>query len=378
LADLVGFDTISSNSNLALIRYVEALLGRRGIAAEVLMDGTGEKANLFAMIGPSRPEGVVLSGHTDVVPVADQPWTTDPFRLTRRDDRLYGRGTADMKSFIACTLAALERAELDSFQRPIYLAFSYDEEIGCLGAPWLIERAASQVAQPAVVVVGEPSRMRVIGSHKSMHLHKVGVTGVAAHSSAVHQGISANALAVRLMNVLMRIADGLAAGAEQDTAFEPPFTTLTIGTMQGGTAANILATEAGFVFDLRCLPGQSPEEILRPFFAEVDVVRRTYPAASITVEPGASVPPLAARIGGAAERLARAASGDNGGMLTVSYGAEAGQFQEAGFETVICGPGSMDQGHQADEFIEISEIEKCIQFMDRLFSIMRQPVAAAL
>ncbi|WP_235538731.1 acetylornithine deacetylase [Sphingomonas sp. Root710] len=377
LADLIAFDTVSSNSNLALIRYIETLLNERGISAEILLDDTGEKANLFAMTGPAKPDGVILSGHTDVVPTADQPWTTDPFSLTRHEDKLYGRGTADMKSFIACVLAALEYADLDLLARPIYLAFSYDEEIGCLGAPRLIERLVSKVEAPAVAIIGEPSRMRIVGSHKSMHLFNVGVTGVAAHSSAVHQGVSANALAIRLMGVLMNIADTLAKDGPQDAAFEPPFTTLTVGTMKGGTAANILATEADFVFDLRCLPGESPDEILRPFQAEVEALRKAYPTATIVVKAGASVPPLSFIRAGEAERMVRAANGDNGGMLTASYGAEAGQFQAAGFPTVICGPGSMDQGHQPDEFVEISEIEKCMRFLDRLFALMRQPATVA-
>lgn len=377
LADLVAFDTISSNSNLALMRYVEALLAARGIVAELLPDDSGRKANLFATIGPAGPDGVILSGHTDVVPVADQPWTTDPFTLLRRDDRLYGRGTADMKAFIACTLAALDYVDLGGLARPVHLAFSHDEEVGCLGAPRLIERMVSRVALPAIAIVGEPSRMRIVGSHKSVHLFKVGVTGVAAHSSAVHQGLSANALAIRLMGVLMRIADDIAEGERQDAAFDPPFTTLTIGTMQGGTAANILATEAAFVFDLRCLPGHDPQEILRPFHAEVETLRTDFPAATIAIEAQATVPPLAAIADGAAERLVRAASGDNGGLLTVSYGAEAGQFQQAGFTTVICGPGSMDQGHQADEYIEIAEIGKCMRFLDRLFALLQRPPAAA-
>ena len=375
LTDLVAFDTTSSNGNLALMRYVEALLAGHGITAELLMDDTGQKANLFATVGPGRAGSVILSGHTDVVPVAAQQWTSDPFLLTRRDDRLYGRGAADMKGFIACSLAALEFADIDALERPVHLAFSYDEEVGCLGAPQLIEHIHSRVALPAVVIVGEPSTMRIIGSHKSVNIYRVSVTGVPAHSSAVHLGLSANTLAIRLMNLLLLIADRLTADSMLDPDFQPPFSTLTIGLMKGGTAANILAAEASFVFDLRSVPEHEAEELLRPFHAEIDSMRRAYPTATITVEPLAAVPSLARVRDGTAEAVVRMIGGDASSMLAASFGAEAGQFQRAGFSTVMCGPGSMDQGHQPDEFIEIGEIDKCMRFMDKLFAAMCQPAA---
>lgn len=370
LGDLVGFDTVSSNSNLALMRYIEALLARQGVAAELLLDDTGRKANLFATIGPAKPGGVILSGHTDVVPVADQQWSSDPFLLTRREDRLYGRGTADMKAFIACSLAALEFVEIGALERPVHLAFSYDEEVGCLGSPRLIERIQSSIALPAVVIVGEPSTMRIMGSHKSVHIYEVNVTGVPAHSSAAHLGVSANAIAIRLMHVLLQIADRLAADDMHDPVFHPPFSTLTIGLMQGGTAANILAAQASFVFDLRCVPAHDPDEVLKPFHAELDSTRRAYPAATITFESRAAVPALARVLNGDAESLVRLIGGDDSDAIAASFGAEAGQFQQAGFSTVICGPGSMDQGHQADEYIEIREIEQCMRFMGKLFAAM--------
>lgn len=377
LTDLVGFDTISSNSNLALMRYIEALLASYGITSYMLLNETGRKASLFATVGPSRSEGVILSGHTDVVPVADQQWSSDPFLLTRRAGRLYGRGTADMKAFIACSLAALEFAEIAALERPVHLAYSYDEEVGCLGAPQLIERIHSTIAHPAVAIVGEPSTMRIMGSHKSVHIFKVNVTGVAAHSSAAHLGISANAIAIPLMNLLLQIADTLTADEMCNLDFQPPFSTLTIGLMKGGTAANILAAEASFVFDLRCLPEHDPEEILEPLHVEIDLLRRTYPNVTITFEPQAAVPPLTRVLNGKAEALVRSIGGDNSDMIAGSFGAEAGQFQQAGFPTVICGPGSIDQAHQADEFIELREIEKCMLFMDKLFAAMCHPATTA-
>lgn len=376
LTDLVGFDTISSNSNLALMRYIEALLAKQGVTAELLLDDTGQKANLLATVGPARAEGVILSGHTDVVPVADQQWTSDPFVLTRRGDRLYGRGAADMKAFIACSLAALEFAKLDALDRPVHLAFSYDEEVGCLGAPPLIERLRTSIAPPVATIVGEPSLMRIIGSHKSVNIYKVEVQGVPAHSSAAHLGLSANAFAIQLMGVLMRIADSLTAVERRNLDFQPPFSTLTIGLMQGGTAANILAAEASFVFDLRCLPEHDPEEILAPFHAEIDAIGKAYPSVGITFAPLAAVPPMARVLDSKAEGFVRRVGGDNLDVIAASFGAEAGQFQQAGFSTVICGPGSIDQAHQPDEFIAISEIEKCMLFMDKMFATLSQPVTA--
>jgi acetylornithine deacetylase len=375
LADLVRFQTVSSDSNLELMRYIKDLLARHGVRAELIPNDLGSKANLFATIGPNRGDGVILSGHTDVVPVADQHWTSDPFLLTHRDDRLHGRGTADMKAFVACALAALDFAAIDQLERPIHLAFSYDEELGCLGAPGLIEHIRERIVQPAIAIVGEPSRMRIIGSHKSVHIHEVTVTGVPAHSSASHLGVSANAIAVRLMHVLLEIAARLAAEDMRDQNFDPPFSTLTIGVMKGGTAANILAAEAGFMFDLRSLPGYDPEVLLEPFHAEMEAALAAHPSAMITLRSVATVPPLANRPGNEAEEFVRRLSGDNSDVIAASFGAEAGQFQQAGFQTVICGPGSIDQAHQPDEFIDISEIAKCMNFMAKLFTTLSLPAA---
>lgn len=377
LTDLVGFDTISSNSNMALMRYIEALLAGHGVTAELLIDDSGQKANLFATVGPPRGDGVILSGHTDVVPVADQQWLTPPFSLTQRGTRLYGRGAADMKAFIACSLAALEFTEIGALERPIHMAFSYDEEVGCLGSPPLIEHIHARIALPAAAIVGEPSLMRIIGSHKSVNIYKVDVTGVPAHSSSAHLGISANAIAIRLMNILLQIADRLQTKDMHDPDFQPPFSTLTIGLMNGGTAANILAAEASFVFDLRSLPNHDADDVLEPFHAAIDAIRQANPDATVTLEPQAAVPPLVRVVDSKAEALVRVIGGDNSDMLAASFGAEAGQYQQAGFSTVICGPGSIDQAHQANEYIEISEIEKCMLFMDKLFAEMsRSPVTA--
>jgi acetylornithine deacetylase len=370
LADLVGFDTTSSRSNMALMRYIEAHLATHGIVADLLLDESGEKANLFATVGPAQADGIILSGHTDVVPVTDQVWASDPFVLTQRGSRLYGRGAADMKAFIACSLAALEFANVGTLERPVHLAFSYDEEVGCLGSPQLIERIHSTIALPAVAIVGEPSLMRIMGSHKSVHIYKVSITGVAAHSSSAHIGVSANTIAIRLMSILLQIADRLMQDDMCNVDFEPPFSTLTVGLMKGGTAANILAPEASFVFDLRSLPEYAPEEILEPFQAGIDAILRDFPMASISFEPLASVPPLARVLDSKAEAFVRTISGDNSDMTAGSFGAEAGQFQQAGFSTVICGPGSIDQAHQPDEYIEVSEIEKCMLFMHRLFATL--------
>ncbi len=374
---MVAFDTVSSNSNLELMRYIETLLAEQGIGAELLLDATGKKANLFATVGPPRSYGVILSGHTDVVPVAGQHWISDPFRLTLREGRLYGRGAADMKAFVACSLAALEFAELGALERPVHLAFSYDEEVGCLGAPELIKRLRTKIDHPAVAIVGEPSSMRIMGSHKSVHIYKVTVTGVPAHSSAAHLGVSANAIAIRLMNHLLDIADRLRAEELCDPEFIPPFSTLTVGVMGGGTAANILASEATFTFDLRTLPQLDPAVILESFQVEAKAARAAFPDATISLEQLAVVPPLARVLDGEAERFVRVIGGDNLKMIAGSFGAEAGQFQQAGFPTVICGPGSIDQAHQANEFIDLGEIERCMRFMEKLFAAMSRASAEA-
>jgi acetylornithine deacetylase len=375
LARLVAFDTTSRDSNLALIEYVEALLGGLGVATTRVPNHDGSKANLYATLGPAVEGGLVLSGHTDVVPVDGQAWSSDPFVLTERDGRLYGRGTCDMKGFIALALAAAPAfAHPGRLARPVHLALSYDEEVGCLGAPAMIARIAAQLPRPAAVIVGEPTNMEVVHGHKGITSYVVTVTGHEAHSSLTHLGISANMAAIRLMHSLSELAARLEQAADPASPFVPPHATLTIGQIHGGTAVNILARECVFVFDLRCPPGTDPHAVLAPFLAQAEALdaelRARFADAGVRVVRRSLTPAFAPEPDGAAERIARTLAGDNGPPRVVPYAAEAGQFQQAGFSTVICGPGSIEQAHQPDEYVARVQIERGAGFMLRLAEML--------
>lgn len=370
LERLIAFDTTSRLSNLALIEWVEAYLAQWAIPTRRVPNAEGNKTNLTALIGPAVDGGVVLSGHTDVVPVDGQPWTSDPFILTRRGDKLYGRGTCDMKGFLALSLAAVPDIVAARGARPIHLAFSYDEEVGCTGAPDMIRLIARETPRPALVVVGEPTSMEAVNGHKGRSVYHVTVGGREAHSSLTHLGVSAIMAATRLMNLLSQIAERLDRDADPASPFTPKGATLTIGLVNGGTAANILARRCEFTFDLRCPPGFDADAVLAPFFREVAALdaelKARAPEAGVSIHRHSQSPPLAPERDGAAETFARRLAGDNGPGRVVAYAAEAGQFQEAGFSTVICGPGSIDQAHQPDEYVEISQMERGAGFMARL------------
>jgi acetylornithine deacetylase len=369
LEQLVSFDTTSRLSNLALIEWMEGYLAKHGVASRRVASADGLKANLLATVGPAVEGGVVLSGHTDVVPVDGQPWSSDPFALVERNGRLYGRGSADMKGFIALALAAVPELKAAALQRPAHFAFSYDEEIGCLGAPHLIEVIRAELPRPSVVVVGEPTSMEAVSGHKGIASFCVTVAGHEAHSSLTHLGVSANMAAVRLMSSLVELSEQLAA-ADPNSPHLPKGASLTIGLINGGTAVNILARECVFAFDLRCPAGLDPMAVLADFFALAEhmdgELKARAPEAGVTVELLANVPAFASDPDGEAEQLARRLTGDNGPARVVSYAAEAGQFQQAGFSVVLCGPGSIDQAHQPDEFIEVSQMERGAAFMLRL------------
>jgi len=370
LAKLVSFDTTSRDSNLALVEWVEGYLDDLGAPHRRVPNDDGTKSNLMASIGPDLEGGVVLSGHTDVVPVDGQPWSSAPFELVEREGRLYGRGTCDMKGFLALALAAAPELSRAQLSRPVHLAFSYDEEIGCLGAPSMIEVIRRELPAPAFVVVGEPTDMVAVNGHKGIATFHVTVTGREAHSSLPHQGVSAVMEAVKLMASLNALAEKLDRDADPASPFTPKGASLTIGMVHGGTAHNIVARECHFVFDLRCPAPLVPEAVIRPFLAEAEAMDRALkaraPEAGVVVELRTNVPPFAPEAGGAAEAFARRLAGDNGPPRVVAFAAEAGQFQRAGFSTVICGPGSIDQAHQPDEFVEISQMQRGAQFMRRL------------
>jgi acetylornithine deacetylase len=370
LAKLVAFDTTSRRSNLELIQWVEAYLADLGVPSRRVPSADGTKSNLMAMIGPAVEGGVVLSGHTDVVPVDGQPWSSDPWTLTERDGRLYGRGTCDMKGFLALALAAAPDLAKATLSKPVHLAFSYDEEVGCLGAPDMIEVIARETPRPALVVVGEPTDMVAVRAHKGIASFIVTVTGREAHSSLTHLGVSANMAAIKLMAMLVALSERLEREADPNSPFTPKGATLTVGQINGGTAVNILARECVFVFDLRTPAGMDPEALLADFFAAAQrmdaEIKAKAPEGGVRIERRSLTPAFAPEEDGVAEAFARKLAGDNGPPRVVPYAAEAGQFQGAGFSTVICGPGSIDQAHQPDEYVEISQMQRGAAFMRRL------------
>nr|WP_211111975.1 acetylornithine deacetylase [Azospirillum aestuarii] len=366
IARLVGFDTVSRRSNMALIDWVRDYLAGYGVESRLVPSPDGAKANLFATIGPMTEGGVVLSAHTDVVPVDGQPWDTDPFTLVERDGRLYGRGTADMKSFPAVALALLPEILEAGLKRPLHLALSYDEEVGCIGAPAMIARIAHELPRPSAVIVGEPTSMGVVLAHKGCYVLRTTVTGHEVHSSQIDRGVSAVMTAARLVTLVGDMAAENAAAAAPACGFDPPFTTLQVGTIEGGTAANITARHCSFVWDIRPLPGDDWTRYRDRFEAECErlraAMRRISPDCDIRTEQLAGVPGLAPEPDGPAAQLCHALTGRNDTGM-VSFAAEAGQFQEAGLSTVLCGPGSIDQAHQPNEYIDVTQVTACEGFL---------------
>ena len=371
LARLVAFDTTSRESNLALIEFVRDYLDGHRIASTLIHNDAGTKANLYATIGPlDVPGGIVLSGHTDVVPVDGQNWTGDPFQLREQDGRLYGRGTADMKGFIASVLALVPEFVARAGRTPLHLAFSYDEEVGCLGVHSMVRHIAENLPRPKAVIVGEPTLMRVVNSHKGIRTFTTEVTGHEAHSSLPNLGINAIDVAVQLINFLHGLRAQMQARGDASGRFDPPYTSIHVGLIDGGTALNIVPRRCRFQWEIRPLPGQDPDEIFSQFnaYAMHEVLpslRAISPQANIVIKQRADVPPLAPQSGSPAEALVTALRGDNA-PLAVSYTTEAGIFQEAGIPAILCGPGSIDQAHKPDEFIALSELAACDAFLRAL------------
>lgn len=369
LRDLVAFDTTSRNSNLALIEYVTGYLDGHGIRWRVIPSADGSKANLFATIGPDVEGGIVLSGHSDVVPVDGQNWSTDPFDLTEADGKLFARGSADMKGFIACTLAMAPHYAQAGLERPFHLAFSYDEEVGCLGVGSMIDAIVAEVPRPAAVIVGEPTSMQIANAHKGICALTTTVRGREAHSSRPGDGVNAIACAAELVSHLYDLCSRL-ADSESDERFEPPYTTFNVGKIAGGDAINIIARECLLNWEFRPIPGADPDAII----AEVDRfvsdellprMRAVDPDTAISTYRDLLVPPFDAPDMSPAEALARHAS-DLNSAGTVAFVTEASLFAGAGLSATICGPGDIAQAHQPDEFIEIAQLEACLDFLERL------------
>lgn len=374
LAKLVSFPTVSRDSNLPLIDFAEDYLTGHGVKCRRVYDETGTKANLYALVGPEAPGGVVLSGHTDVVPVDGQDWTSDPFTLTERDGKLFGRGACDMKGFDALALALVPDMLAAGLKRPVQIALSYDEEVGCRGAPHMIAEMRETMPPASAVIVGEPSLMKVVTQHKGSVGLFTHVHGFEVHSSLMHTGVSAVMTAARLVNWMRERTEENMAKADPASPFTPPFTTLHVGKIEGGTAHNITAKDCEFSSDFRVCPPEMPQDWLKryeAFAAEVEAdIRKIRPEARIELKMRVMNPPCMPEEAGEAETLARALTGDNS-LNVVSYGTEAGQFQEGGYSTCICGPGSIEQAHQPDEFISVAQFEAGEAFMRRLIERLK-------
>ena len=368
VSELISFDTTSRNSNLALIDYVKTLIEGAGGRCRLTRDGSSRKANLFATFGPEGDGGYVLSGHTDVVPVDGQAWATDPFKPEVRDGRLYGRGACDMKGFIGVSLSLLPRIAQSKLTRPIHFALSYDEEVGCIGVTNLIADIRAIGLKPSLAIIGEPTAMRVVGAHKGGAKLLTRCCGKGGHSSAPEKGANAVMMAGEFLSLLEDVWDELRK--DTDPHFDPSHSTVQATIISGGTAVNVLAQEATIAWEYRCLPDRNGTEIvdLVTARAEAEIApkyRKRWGGAQFETQVRAAYPGLVMDRESPAVLLARELTGANH-IETVVYGTEAGHFQSAGIPSVICGPGSIEQAHQADEFCDLSQLEACEAFLNKL------------
>jgi acetylornithine deacetylase len=373
LTRLVGFDTTSRNSNLVLIETIRDWLKGQGVQAWLAHNTVGDKANLFATLPAAdgtEQGGVVLSGHTDVVPVDGQDWDTDPFILTEKDGKLYGRGSADMKGFIATALALVPEFLAMPRKKPIHLAFSYDEEVGCVGAPVMLADLQERGIRPEGCVVGEPTGMQVVVAHKGINLYRCKVHGKSAHSSLTPNGCNAIEYAARLICRIRDIADAMRAQGPYDEFYDVPFSTMTTNLIQGGNAVNTIPALCQFDYEFRNLPGIPGDEIqswVERYIQEelLPRMRLEFDDARIEIEQGASAPGLQASEADAITELVRALTDDRA-TRKVAYGTEAGLFQGVGIPAVVCGPGDIQQAHKPNEFVALSQLADCERFLRRL------------
>lgn len=369
MTKLISFPTVSRDTNLPLIAWVEAYLDGHGIVSHRWPDPEQpHKAALFAHVGPWEDGAIVLSGHTDVVPVDGQEWTSDPWTVVQRDGKYFGRGTCDMKGFDALAIWGLVEGHYAGLKTPMQLALSFDEEIGCTGAPPMIEAMQPVLPKGAAVIVGEPSDMTVVTGHKGGYGFPTHVIGHEMHSSLAHKGVSAIHEGARLIQWANEMNERASAAQPSEIAamFEPPYTSWHVGIIEGGTAHNIMAGDCKFIMSFRAVPGDDPDMLQQAYWDYAATIREKMQEVAETADIELSVqfrvPPLQPEENGLAEEIARAITGDNATNV-VSYGTEAGQFQEAGYSAVVCGPGSVDQAHQPDEFVTVAQFEQGTQFM---------------
>lgn len=374
LEHLVAFDTTSRESNLALIDFCWRYLSGLGVTCELMHNAERSKANLYARLGPAGSGGVMLSGHSDVVPVDGQTWTVPPFALTERDGKLYGRGTADMKGFLACMLAAVPHFLAQPLRQPLHLAISYDEEVGCLGVRSLVKALAQRSDRPAICLIGEPTELRPVLGHKGKLAMRCEVQGAACHSAYAPQGVNAIEYAAKLIQRLTVIGERLAAPERQDARFDPPFTTVQTGVIHGGRALNIVPDACSFDFEVRTLPQEDAQQVADELvtYAQQTLepqMRAVQPASAIRFSPLSAYPGLdTAAHSAAAQLIARLSGSESFG--TVAFGTEGGLFAAAGIPCVVCGPGSMEQGHKPDEFITLAQLDACDSLLRRLATWM--------
>jgi acetylornithine deacetylase len=373
LARLIGFATVSRDSNLELIGFIRDYLAGLGVDSELFHNREGTKANLFATIGPLDKGGVVLSGHTDVVPVDGQAWTVEPFCLSERDGRLYGRGAADMKGFIASVLAAVPAFLAQPLQTPVHLAFSYDEEVGCLGVRSMLAALQERPHKPRLCLIGEPTELKPVLGHKGKLAMRCQVQGAACHSAYAPYGVNAIEYAARLIGKLGEIGEVLAQ--DQDARFDPPFSTVQTGLIKGGRALNIVPEECEFDFEVRALPGFEAQAVADQLqsYAQAQLLprmRAVNPASDIRLQPLSAYPGLATPAQSEAAQWVALLSGSTE-FGTVAFGTEGGLFDQAGIPTVVCGPGSMEQGHKPDEFVSVEQLAGCDAMLRRLVDYLQ-------
>lgn len=376
LARLVAFDTTSRESNLALIDFVRGYLDSHGVSCELIYNAQKTKANLFATIGPAQIPGIVLSGHTDVVPVDGQAWTFPPFELSEEEGRLYGRGTADMKGYIACVLAIVPQLTQNTLRMPVHIALSYDEEVGCLGVRSLLEVLGSRSVKPLLCVIGEPTELKPVLGHKGKVAMRCDVHGLACHSAHSPSGINAIEYAAQLISELGRLGKALQAEELQDARFDPPFSTIQVGVIGGGTALNIVPEHCRFDFEVRSLPVQDPHDVITAMQAYAQhnllpAMQAVSGLGDIRFTELSSYPGLdTSRHSQAAELIAQFCG--SRAFATVAFGTEGGLFDQSGIPAVVCGPGSMAQGHKPDEFISIEQLEACDQMLRQVLAFVRR------
>lgn len=378
LADLIAFPTISSDSNLAMIEYLTTFLKGLGARCWLDRDDSATKANIFATLGPDAPGGILLSGHCDVVPITDQDWTSEPFALSERDGRLYGRGTCDMKGFIAATLALAETVDPARLTRPLHFAFTYDEETGCIGATHLVQALAARDIRPDIAIIGEPTEMRIIEGHKGCYEYTTRFTGLEGHGSAPQAGVNAAEYAALYVCKMLELREILQTRTPKGSPFEPPWTTINIGRVAGGVAANVIAGKAEVEWEMRPVQ-ESDADLVKDTLSTyvrdqlLPRMQAVYAEASVSIETIGEVVGLTPMDKNTARDLVAELTGANGTDL-VAFGTEAGLFQSLGTDVVVCGPGSIEQAHKPDEYLSVDQLTQCCAMLEKLAAKISEPV----